>query len=56
MSDAFPEVSQMIARSGEDDPGIDTVNDAGFERDGKGFGIALILTAGAVVVQFSAEP
>lgn len=51
MSDAFPEVSQIIARSGEDDPGIDTVNDAGRGVDE----IALITTVDAVVVQFKAE-
>ena len=51
MVDAFPEVSQMIARSGEDDPGIDTVNDAGRGVDE----IARITTVDAVMVQFRAE-
>ena len=51
MIDAFPEVSQMMARSGEDDPGIDAVNDAGRGVDE----IALIATVDAVVVQFRAE-
>ena len=51
MVDAFPGVSQMMARSDEDDPGIDTVNEAGRGVDE----IARRMTVDAVVVQFRAE-
>ena len=51
MSDAFPEVSQMMARNVDEDPGIDTVNDAGRAVDE----IAPLTTVDAVVVQFRAE-
>ena len=51
MVDVFPEVSQMMARSGEDDPGIDNVNEAGRGVDE----IARLTTVDAVVVQLRAE-